>query len=475
MAARIALCVSAIALFLGLFCTQLEDERGPIKKSYAFMSSATTPCSEDKSLCVPLFSVYDPLGEHYKRQLAYTEDWRGYYTKWAGLLGDDKQCNCSKAVAYSRYYAFHTDFPCGNHVKVCKPPASASSLEFALAAVRSQESCFPLPVPDMPQASSILAELGAKLNTLQNLNFTSATRDMVETAGNHFCRLLRNMPVIETPALFPVSLLSGQLLHLSAVRALSSSLNVLTTAALTAATLHSNASDAESAYMRQYLNWHSSRVIAQAHSEVQVTDEVRKLHYHPWGSQAHVVLTKPLLLPLRVQTALSRNCSTVKGSCDMTGFLRDKAYAGDDAYAVWHFDAFDYASYTCQPTLCTTLLRGRWYDKLTNVLALLGGLSHAIILVGLPAAWAVLCWSIFSGVLVRGWAWVCSELVKYGYTGTPTTTKGQVAPDPPAGSPGSVALITQVRGPVHCGFRQCGYDKHDPVRSCNAALTVLFM
>ena len=424
MRARIALSAVATALLLGLFGLQLGTQHGPILKSYASTSTFHTPCSEEPEVCPPLEKIYSPGEKPCKtKQVNYTDvEWRNYFNRWDGLC--DKTCDCTKTVHYSRWYAFNTDFPCGDHVPLCPASANTSSAAFAEAALSAEAGCFPVPVPDMAGAGIKLAARGNKLNRLQNFTLSDATCSFVDVAGSNFCKLLRNMPAFEMPALFS-ALVSAQVLHTSAVRALSSNLNMFATTALLAA-LTPNATDAESAYVRQYLNWHTSRVIGQAYSEVKVGDEF------PWRKHASTSgLAKPLLLPLRVQKSLSSRCS---GPCNITEFL------GSDKYDVWHFDMFDFASYTCRPTQCVTLKPGTWFDIVTNVLALFGSLVNTIMSLGLHLTWAFLCWYFFS----------TSRSANAGAAmpTMPTTPRrrARIAPEPYAGFE-----AMQVLSPAFCG------------------------
>ena len=228
---RIALSALATFLFLALFLLQLGTSHGPILKSYLSTRQVQTPCKVP-GVCPTLEAVYTP-GDHDDHFTASdNETWRQYSRQWDSLC--DKQCDCKKTVQYSRWYAFNTDFPCRDNVRLCSENANTTSLAFAMAVLSPEAPCFPVPVPDMAAASTYLTVRANKLNTLQNFTLTNATRNMVEVAGNKFCTLLKNMPVFELPASFP-SLVSGQVLHMRAVMGLSDNLNGLTTTALSAA------------------------------------------------------------------------------------------------------------------------------------------------------------------------------------------------------------------------------------------------
>lgn len=346
-------------------------------------------------------------------------EWRQYYEEWAGLVGD-KHCQCDSNMLSSRWYAFDTEFPCRDHVQLCSESANRSSSAFALAALSQNAVCFPEPVPDMLGAGSYMLAIGNKINTLQNMNFTKATRAMVEMAGSKFCNLLKVTPVVMAPALFS-ALVPSHALHMNAVIALSRSLDVLTTTALSMV-MTANTTDAESAYIRQYLNWHSSRVIGQAYSEVQVGNN------RPWAGNMPFS-GKPLLLPLGVQTAFNSACMKTE-VCNFTRFV-DNEY-----YSVWHFDMFNFATYTCQPKQCLTVIDGTWLNMVAKVVALFGSLMNAIIFVALPIVWAMLCWYGFTSSTAGGSAGAL--------TAPPSGL--QVAPAPQEAGASSGNLL-QVLGP----------------------------
>ena len=440
MAWRFAFSTAAVILFLALFITQLINQHGPIKKSYASTTSVSTPCSAHTNVCPPLETIYSPadvpLGTSF---LAYNDSrWPTYYSEWDGLC--DKQCNCSNTVHYSRWYAFDTDFPCTDFVGLCVKNASMTSQAFADAVLSPVATCFPEPVSNMSGAGMLLVTQGNKVNTLQDFNITDATRDMVKVAGNKFCMLLKNMPVIEAPTLLPV-LMSKEVLHMNAVKALSSNLNVLTTTALFAA-LTAEAKDADSAYIRQYLNWHSSRVVNQAFSEVQVGDKSPWRKSSAYTSSAYKgVPVKPLLLPLKVQKA----CLDM-GNCNITIFLNSTPHL------VWHFDMFDWASYTCRPTECIIAVPGTKFDILANVMSLFGSLLNAVIFAGLPFVWALIGWMFFGGFESN--------------PQPPAAAEGQVRPT----HPGCLSIATPaVRGIQTCA-RHCFLSAHEPDLHCRALI-----
>ena len=390
---RVALSAFALVLFLALFGSQLGMKQGPIRKSYASVRVETF-CKkrpDDCPIFVPpsLMTLYSPTNKatNMAKFLSYSDPgWHKVYETWNNLLGD-KRCECINTLRYSRWYAFNTVFPCGKYVPLCRANASMSFRDFAVAALSADAPCYPEPVADMSGAGLYLTDLGNKLNNLQNFTFTSTTRNLVHAVGNSFCLLLKSVPVVELPAL-PEKLVSAEVLHMNAVRALSTKLDVLVMTALPMA-FAANASDAESAYVRQYLDWHSSRVISQAYSEVQIGADF------PWRSQSSHLLDKPLLLPLRVQKAFTLGCLQA-GKCNITEFL------GKKPYPVWQFEMFDYASYSCRPTQCVTMEDGSWVDVVGNVVALFGSLVNAVLFVGLPVVWALLCWYGFTSSVAEG-------------------------------------------------------------------------
>ena len=303
------------------------------------------------------------------------------------MIDNDEQCNCNVTVQHSRWYAFDTDLPCGDHVQLCSDNASMSSQEFAQAVLSRGAVCFPVPVPDMSKAGRYLVALGNRLNALQNFTFNAATRSKVEMAGNTFCRLLKTMSIIEMPTAFS-ALLSSHVLHVNAVRALASNLDVLAFTAMTAS-MTANVTGAELEYVRQYLNWHTSRVISQAYGEVGVEASPS------CDEMGTCLLNRPLLLPLRVQQAFSMGCLHT-GECNISRFLGKQAQWEREFLSVWHYDAFDFASCMCRPTKCKFLQPSTTFDIVANVVAFFGSLMNAVFFVGLPVAWTVLCWSCFS-------------------------------------------------------------------------------
>ena len=383
----------ATALFLALFFSQLESR---ILKAYYTLrskeASLDTPCRSDPNVCPPPATPYKLMSnKHVTKVPAYysyvDSRWRLYYSHWKVVIDSDKQCSCNTTVQQSRWYAFNTGLPCGDHVQLCSDSVTMSSQEFAQAVLSQGAMCFPVPVPDMSRAGSYLVALGNRLNALQNLTYSAATRSNVERAGHLFCRLLRTMSIIEVPMAYS-GLVSSQVLHMNAVRALASNLDVLAITAMSA-NMTANLTDAEVEYTRQYLTWHTSRIINLACGEVGVEA------LPSCGETGTCLLDRPLLLPLRVQQAFSMVCLH-SGECNISRFLGKQAQSEREFLSVWHYDAFDYASYMCRPTQCRFLQHSTTFDIVANVVAFFGSLMNAVFFVGLPVAWTVLCWCCFS-------------------------------------------------------------------------------